>query len=95
MTIYAVRRGFVILKKLPKEIRDAMIQNIKAYFYDERDEEIGNLAAEDILQFLVKEIGPYIYNEAVTEARKVLEKGMGSIEDDLYALEKPTQNQKA
>ena len=80
-----------MLKKMKKEDREKIVRNIQGYFLDERDEEIGNLAAEDILQFVINEVGPYIYNNALNEARKVVGERMLSIEDELYALEKPQE----
>lgn len=84
----------MLLKKIKKEDRERMIRNIQGYFVDEWSEEIGNLAAEDLLQFVVKEIGPYIYNDALAEARTVIGERMLSIEDELYVLEKPLHAKK-
>jgi uncharacterized protein (DUF2164 family) len=77
--------------KVKKEERDRIIRNIQVYFLDEHDQEVGDIAAEGVLQFFWKEIGPYIYNDALGEARKVIAERMLSIEDELYVLEKPIQ----
>ncbi|MFS1512085.1 DUF2164 domain-containing protein [Chengkuizengella sp. SCS-71B] len=74
--------------KLPKEQKDQMIANIQHYFSIERSEEIGNLAAENFLDFIMKELGPYIYNQAISDARMLINEKMVHIEDDLYSLEK-------
>ncbi|NBI27487.1 DUF2164 domain-containing protein [Chengkuizengella marina] len=74
--------------KLPKEQKDQMISNIQHYFSMERSEEIGNLAAENFLDFIMKELGPYIYNQAISDARMLINEKMVHIEDDLYSLEK-------
>ncbi len=71
-----------------KQQKDAMIQEIQRYFYEERGEEIGNLAAENLLEFFKQNLGPHFYNEAIKDARLLMEQKMTSIEDDLYALEK-------
>jgi uncharacterized protein (DUF2164 family) len=65
-----------------------MIADIQRFFYEERNEEIGNLAAENVLEFVKKQLGPYFYNEAIKDARSLMEEKAASIEDDLYALEK-------
>jgi uncharacterized protein (DUF2164 family) len=65
-----------------------MIADIQRFFYEERNEEIGNLAAENVLEFVKKYLGPYFYNEAIKDARSLMEEKVASIEDDLYALEK-------
>jgi uncharacterized protein (DUF2164 family) len=65
-----------------------MISEIQRFFYEERSEEIGNLAAENILEFVKNQLGPYFYNEAIKDARYLMEEKLASVEDDLYALEK-------
>jgi uncharacterized protein (DUF2164 family) len=65
-----------------------MISEIQHFFYEERGEEIGNLAAENILEFVKSQLGPYFYNEAIKDARHLMEEKLASVEDDLYALEK-------
>jgi uncharacterized protein (DUF2164 family) len=74
--------------KFSKQEKESMIAEIQRYFYEERNEEIGNLAAENVLEFFKDQIGPYFYNEALKDARKVIEQKMSSIEEDLFALEK-------
>ncbi|MGG5254170.1 DUF2164 domain-containing protein [Neobacillus sp. SM06] len=74
-----------------KQQKDAMIREIQRYFYEERNEEIGNLAAENLLEFFKQNLGPHFYNEAIKDARLLVEQKMNSIEEDLYALEKKTK----
>ncbi|MFB5660960.1 DUF2164 domain-containing protein [Alteribacillus sp. HJP-4] len=76
--------------RLPKENKDQIISLVKEYFYNERSEEIGDLAAENMLDFVIKEIGPYIYNQGIKDAREMLEQKMMSLEEDIQSLEKPT-----
>lgn len=54
--------------KVPKEKRDEFIKLIKNYFEEERDEEIGELAASMILDFISKEIAPEYYNQGILDA---------------------------
>lgn len=65
-----------------------MIADIQRFFYEERNEEIGNLAAENMLEFFKIHLGPYFYNEAIKDARTLMGEKMASIEDDFYTLEK-------
>lgn len=74
--------------QLTKQQKDAMIGDIQRFFYEERGEEIGELAAENVLEFFKSAMGPYFYNEAIKDARLLIEQKMNSIEEDLYALEK-------
>ncbi|WML44785.1 DUF2164 domain-containing protein [Neobacillus sp. PS3-40] len=65
-----------------------MIADIQRFFYEERNEEIGNLAAENVLEFFKSHLGPHFYNEAIKDARTLMGEKMASIEDDFYMLEK-------
>ena len=70
--------------KLTKDERTIAIKEIQAYFQNERDEEIGNLSAEFILDFFLEKIGPFIYNQAIEDSRVFILKQV----EELYSLQK-------
>ncbi|PYI54636.1 DUF2164 domain-containing protein [Paenibacillus flagellatus] len=80
--------------KLTKEERAEIVKDVQAFFEEERSETIGDLAAEHILDFMMKAIGPYVYNKALSDARGLINERVNQIEDDLYALEKPTRHKR-
>ncbi|MUG46805.1 DUF2164 family protein [Paenibacillus woosongensis] len=73
--------------KLPREQREQMISLIQEYFEVERGEQIGDLAADGMLEFFLKQIGPYVYNQALSDSRQLVNERMASLEEDIYALE--------
>lgn len=73
--------------KLSKEQREIIVENIRSHFEAERDETIGHLAADNLLDFFLKELGPSIYNEALKDCRTLVGQRMQSLEEDIYALE--------
>lgn len=75
--------------KLFDEEKKEVITRIQQFFYNERGEEIGYIAAETILDFIMKDISPFIYNKAIQEAQKLVMDRMQSLDDDLYAMKKP------
>lgn len=75
--------------KLSREEKEMLVERVREYFENERSEEIGHLAAESILDFMMKELTPFVYNQAIFDARRIVAERMTSIEDDLYALERP------
>jgi uncharacterized protein (DUF2164 family) len=75
--------------KIPKEQKMQIISLIQQYFRDERGEEIGDLAAEFLLDFMIKQIGPFIYNQAVEDVQYVFNQRMASLAEDVYALKMP------
>ncbi|MHB1392866.1 MAG: DUF2164 domain-containing protein [Clostridia bacterium] len=58
--------------KLTKEKREHMISAIKYYFSKEREEELGDLAANLILDFIIKELAPEFYNQGVYDSHKYM-----------------------
>ena len=45
-----------------------MLAGIKAFFSSERDEEIGDLAAGLMLDFIIEKLAPEFYNQGVDDA---------------------------
>lgn len=77
------------MKKFTKETKEEMIGRIQFFFLNERGEEIGNLAAEQFLDFISAEMASYFYNEGIEDAIKSLQSRMENLEEDLYTLKKP------
>lgn len=59
--------------KLTKEEREDMVEAIKSYFLNERDEEIGDLASNLMLNFIIEELAPQFYNKGVYDSYKYME----------------------
>lgn len=54
--------------KISNEMRNELIGKIKEYFYEERDEDLGDLAASIVLDFIIEEIAPEFYNQGVYDS---------------------------
>ena len=70
--------------KVTKERRDEMISQIKDYFLKERDEEIGDLAAGLILDFILEKLAPEFYNQGVYDAHQYIKDAA----EDLLSIQK-------
>jgi uncharacterized protein (DUF2164 family) len=75
--------------KLPREQKLEIAGKMQRYLNTEFSEEIGQLATEIFLDFILKEISPYIYNQAIKDARSIIEQRMILLEEDICALEIP------
>lgn len=58
--------------KLSKEKKEEMIARIQNHFLNEREEELGNLAATLFLNFIVEELAPEFYNIGVQDAYRYM-----------------------
>ena len=70
------------------EQKAAIVDKIKEYFDAELDQDIGQFDAEFLLEFFIKEIGPYFYNQGIFDARGVFQSRLENIDEELIAIEK-------
>lgn len=59
--------------ELNREARNQAIASIERYFAEELDQRIGNIGAGALLSFFLEEIGPLVYNQAVTQVQERLQ----------------------
>jgi uncharacterized protein (DUF2164 family) len=78
-----------MLKKIPFDQKKALMEKIQYYMQIELGESLGDLATENMIEFMLKTLGPLVYNEALKDARSVVNERILSLEDELYTLEKP------
>ena len=78
-----------MIVKMSKEQKIQIISLVQQYFRKERDEEISDLAAEFLMDFLMKQISPFIYNQAINDVQSVVSQKMTLLEEDVYALKMP------
>jgi len=75
--------------RLTDERRERMLRSIKKYFAETLDQELGDLAAERLLDFFVKELGAPVYNQAIQDARKFLLEKLDDLEGEFYEPDEP------
>lgn len=75
--------------KLPREHVLLLVTAIQEYMDSELGQGIGEVAAENLLTFMLEQLGPLVYNQAIGDARGVLMQVNARAEEDLYALERP------
>ncbi|WLR52168.1 DUF2164 domain-containing protein [Bacillus tianshenii] len=69
---------------LSTETKEELQRSIKNYFYEERNEEIGDLAATLFLDFIMQEIAPTFYNQGVTDAQQYISNKL----EDIFEIQK-------
>lgn len=55
--------------ELKSDIRQTLVESIQRFFSEDMDEEVGDLKANLVLNFCLREIGPSIYNQAISDAQ--------------------------
>jgi uncharacterized protein (DUF2164 family) len=73
--------------ELPKHVRAGAVASIQRYFEENMPEPIGELPAGLLLNFFIEEIGPVIYNHAISEAQTRMQQRVSDLNGELYADE--------
>lgn len=73
--------------KLSKERRKELITAIKSYFLENHDEEIGDLKAGFLLDFVIKKLGPPVYNQAIKDAQAYFQQKVEDLDGACYEPE--------
>lgn len=72
--------------KLSVEEKKQMLDEIKYYYSQERDEQIGIIASESLLDFFLENLGKIIYNKALDDTKKWYDQRMEDVGADFYSL---------
>jgi len=75
--------------ELDKERKQRIVRAIQLYFAEKLDQELGQLAAELLLEFFVKQLGSAIYNQAVKDAQAFLQDRLLDLGAVLYEPDEP------
>jgi uncharacterized protein (DUF2164 family) len=71
---------------LTNEEKNQLLQEIVYYFETERDEKLGIIGSEKILDFFMDTLGQFIYNRALDDTKRWLSKRIEDLEADFYSL---------
>ena len=70
--------------EISKPARKEAIASIERYFQENMEERIGNIAAGALLGFILEEIGPLVYNQAVAEVQERLQSRISEIDIEVH-----------
>jgi uncharacterized protein (DUF2164 family) len=71
---------------LTDDKKKACLDEIIIFFENERDEKIGVIAAEQVLNIFLQTAGTELYNKGVEDAKKTLEHRLDDLHMDLDLL---------
>lgn len=73
-------------ERLSDEEKRSAKEGLILFFQNERDEKIGMVAAEEIMNFVLQSVGDKLYNKGVVDARKAVENRIQELHYDLDDL---------
>jgi uncharacterized protein (DUF2164 family) len=65
---------------LSDDARKQSVASIKRYFSEELDQDIGELKSALVLEFVLKEIAPSVYNGAIADAQAYMRDRLADLE---------------
>ena len=73
--------------QLTDERKVKMVGVIQRYFAENLDHEIGELGAQLLLEFFVRELGAPVYNQAIRDAHDFLQEKLVDLSGEFYEPE--------
>jgi len=73
--------------KLSKEAEERLITSIKRFFAEIMEEEIGAFRASIFLKYVLHDISPCVYNQAVADSQSCMQNMVSEIDGTCYEPE--------
>jgi uncharacterized protein (DUF2164 family) len=72
---------------LSPETTERVLASIKRYAAENLDQELGDLQARLLLDYVLKEIGPSVYNAAILDAQRYVQERVGDLDGVCFEKE--------
>ena len=72
---------------IPKELNDKCIAEVITRVEEIESENVGVIAAQDIIDIVIQNLGPEIYNTALRDAKQLFVEKMTDVELEIDQLE--------
>ena len=82
------KRGLLRQIPLTDSQKTKLNQEIKAFYLDQRGEEIGMIEQMQLLELFQERMAPIIYNKALEDAKRWYMQMMDNLDSDYYSLYK-------
>jgi uncharacterized protein (DUF2164 family) len=73
--------------ELPKDAKQHALESLQKYFEVNMEESLGNLAGGALLNFILEEIGPSIYNKGVADAQERMQARLSELDYEVHEEE--------
>jgi len=73
--------------RLADDRRARVLSALKHHFSEHFDETLSDFRSEALLDFMIRELGPPVYNQGVRDACRFMQDRLGDIEGEVYEPE--------
>ncbi len=74
--------------KLSDQQKEALMEEIRAFYLDMRGEEIGMIQQMQLAELFEEKLAPIIYNRALDDAKRWFSQMLDNLDSDYYTLYK-------
>lgn len=75
-----------IFDVLTDKRKEEAVEKLQRYFEEEFDEQMGIIAAQDILEVIMRSVSADIYNQGVSDAKEATRERISDLQVDLDVL---------
>jgi uncharacterized protein (DUF2164 family) len=75
--------------RLEGDGRERVLRSLTRFFDSEIDVQLSGFQAERVLDFVVKELGPAVYNQAIGDARGFVQDKLADLDAEFFEPEEP------
>jgi len=75
--------------RLSEERKEAIAAGLAGFYREEFDEEMSEYRAMAIVDFMLRQIGPSQYNQAITDVRKYMTEKIEDLDTEFFEPEDP------
>lgn len=72
---------------IDRDKRNEVIASIQKYFERNMEEKIGNITASALVDFMLEELGPIVYNKAVVDVQERLQARVMEVDIEVHEEE--------
>ena len=76
--VWGTEKGDTVTIRVDPETKQQLRESVKRFFAEELDDDIGDLKAELVVDYCMREICPTVYNRAISDAQSYFQ---GKVED--------------
>ena len=70
--------------ELSEERRAELVLRLQGFFLEQFEEQLSEFRAEHLLDFVLEAVGPQVYNQAVQDARAVMQRKLDDLEGEVW-----------
>jgi len=73
--------------KLDEDRRRHLTGRLRGFFLESFDEDLSEFRAEQLLDFVVADLAPQVYNQAVQDSRAFMQQRLDDLDGEVYLPE--------